>query len=191
MNFSERNIFLYGKKWTSTSVQERFFTECSWKTLLTMCIVYLVDLKRQRQTEFMEFMQWTLISYPHKYNKLYVLRSSRISRKSAAMIARCNQKKEWISIVFYKRGTTGPIQVGLSAKCTSKWVLPKLNMSHVRVLTDFPRSHHILHQSAKAIVVTICCLVSFDRLCSWFLPMWSATPRLLCLFATWLRMWWG
>ena len=59
-----------------------------------------------------------------------VLRSSRISRKSAALIVnvRYSQKKELISIVFYcsenpsiahNLGTTGLIQVGFSAKCTS------------------------------------------------------------------------
>ncbi len=58
----------------------------------------------------------------------YVLWCSGISRKSAALIVRYSQKKKWISIVFYcsenpsiahNLGTTGPIQVGFSAKCTS------------------------------------------------------------------------
>ena len=52
----------------------------------------------------------------------YALRSSRISRKSAALIVRYSQKKECISFVLYcfNFGTTGPIQVGFSAlKCTS------------------------------------------------------------------------
>ncbi len=64
-------------------------------------------------------------------------------------------RKKWISIVFYcsenppiahNLGTAGPIQVGFSAKCTSpnEHFNQKLKMSHVRVPTDFPRSHHIL-----------------------------------------------
>ena len=58
----------------------------------------------------------------------YVLPSSRISLKSGALILRYSQKKEWISFIFYcfenpliahDFGTTDPIQVGFSAKCTS------------------------------------------------------------------------
>ncbi len=57
----------------------------------------------------------------------YVLLSSRISRKSGALIVRYSQKKECVSFVFYcfenpsiaNFGTTGLIQVGFSAKCTS------------------------------------------------------------------------
>ena len=58
---------------------------------------------------------------------VYVLRSSRITRKSGALIVRYNQKKEWISLVFYcfenpsiarNFGTTGPIWTKFSAKCT-------------------------------------------------------------------------
>ncbi len=54
--------------------------------------------------------------------------SSRISWKSAALIMRYSQKRKWISIFFYcsespsiahDLGTTGPIQMGFSAKCTS------------------------------------------------------------------------
>ena len=57
-----------------------------------------------------------------------ILRSSGISRKAAALIVRYSQKKKLISIVFYcsgnhsiahNLGTTGPIQVGFSAKHTS------------------------------------------------------------------------
>ena len=83
----------------------------------------------------------------------YVLLSSEISRKSAALILRCSQKEKWISIVFYcsenpyNLWTTGRIQVGFSAKCTSPnralQSNKKLKMSHVRVPTDFPRSHHM------------------------------------------------
>ena len=49
-------------------------------------------------------------------------------KKSAALIVRYSQKKEWISIVFYcsnypsiahNLGTTGLIQVGFLPKCTS------------------------------------------------------------------------
>ncbi len=59
---------------------------------------------------------------------IYVLQSSRIIRKSGALIVRYSQKKKWNSIVFYcsenpsishNLGTTGPNQVGFSAKCTS------------------------------------------------------------------------
>ena len=58
----------------------------------------------------------------------YVLRSSGISRQSKGLIVRYSQKKELISFVFYcfenssiahSVGTTSPIQVGFSAKCTS------------------------------------------------------------------------
>ncbi len=65
---------------------------------------------------------------PTSNQRMNVLRSRRISRKSAALIMRYSQKKNWISIVFYcsenysiahKLGTTGPIQVGVSAKCIS------------------------------------------------------------------------
>ena len=58
----------------------------------------------------------------------YVLRSCGISWKSPALIVRYSQKKKRISIVFYcsenpsiahNLGTTGPIEVGFSAKCTS------------------------------------------------------------------------
>ena len=57
-----------------------------------------------------------------------VLRSSRISRKSGALIVRYSQKNECISSCFlsfwesfncYNFNTTGPFQVGVSAKCTS------------------------------------------------------------------------
>ncbi len=57
-----------------------------------------------------------------------MLWSSGINQKSAALIVRYSQKKKWISIVFYcsenpsighNLGTTGPIQVVFSAKCTS------------------------------------------------------------------------
>ncbi len=90
--------------------------------------------------------------------KLYtnVLRSTRISRKSAALIVRYSQKKKWLSIVFYcyknpsiahNLWTTGPIQVGFSAKCTS--LSEHFNQTenwkcriHVRAPTDPARSHH-------------------------------------------------
>ena len=57
-----------------------------------------------------------------------MLQSSGISQKSAALIVRYSQKKEWISFVFYcfenpsiahNFGTTGQTQVGFSVKCTS------------------------------------------------------------------------
>ena len=57
-----------------------------------------------------------------------MLRSSGISRKSAALNFRYSQKKKWLSIFFYcsenpsiahNLGTTGLIQVGFSVKCTS------------------------------------------------------------------------
>ena len=57
-----------------------------------------------------------------------MLWSSGISQKSEGLIVRCSQKKEQISFVFYRSenpsiahnfGITGPIQVGVSAKCTS------------------------------------------------------------------------
>ncbi len=67
------------------------------------------------------------------------------------------QKKELISFVFYclenpsivhNFGTTGPIQVGFWAKCTSPNEhfnqIEKLKMSHVRLQTNIPRSHHIM-----------------------------------------------
>ena len=60
--------------------------------------------------------------------RIYMLRSSGISWKSAALIVRYRQKKKWISIVFYcsenlliahNLWTTRLIEVGFSAKCTS------------------------------------------------------------------------
>ena len=86
----------------------------------------------------------------------YVLQSSRISQKSGGgLIERCSLRKEWISCVFYcfriliiaqNLGTTGPIQVGFAAKCTSQNQhfnqIGKLKMLHVRLQTDSPRSHH-------------------------------------------------
>ena len=66
-----------------------------------------------------------------------VLGSSGISRKSAALIVRYSHKKKRISIVFYcfenpsiahNLGTTGPIQVGFSAKCTS----PSEHFNHTK-----------------------------------------------------------
>ena len=60
----------------------------------------------------------------------YVLQSSGIIRKSGALIVRYSQKKKWVSFVFYcfeypsiahNFGTTGPIQVGFSTKCTSPY----------------------------------------------------------------------
>ncbi len=88
---------------------------------------------------------------------IHVLQSSGISRKSAALIVIYSQKKKWISIVFYfsenpsiahNLGTTGSIQVGFSANCTSPsehfYQTENWKMSHVRVPTDPARSHHIL-----------------------------------------------
>ncbi len=86
---------------------------------------------------------------------IYVLWSSGISRKFAALIVRYSQKKKWISTVFYcsentsiahNLGTTGSIQVGFSAKCNAPnehFNQIELKMSPVWVLTDFPRSPHI------------------------------------------------
>ena len=71
---------------------------------------------------------WFSCLHSYHPSKTYVLRSSGMSRKLAALIVRYSQKKKCISIVFYcsehpsiahNLGTTGPIQVGLSAKCTS------------------------------------------------------------------------
>ena len=62
------------------------------------------------------------------FEMVHVLRSSRISRKSGALIVRYSQKKERIAVVFYcsenpsivhNFGNTDPIQVGFSTKCTS------------------------------------------------------------------------
>ena len=57
---------------------------------------------------------------------IYVLRSNGISRKSAALIVRYSQKKQCIFFPLFREsfncfnfGTTGLIQVGFSAKCTS------------------------------------------------------------------------
>ncbi len=74
----------------------------------------------------------------------YVLRSSGINRKSAALIVRYSQKKKWISIVIYcsenpsiahNLGTTEPIQVVFKQKCISLnedliQLNRKLKMSH-------------------------------------------------------------
>ncbi len=63
--------------------------------------------------------------YTERIISSYVLQFSGISKKSAALIVRYSQKKEWISIVFYYPSiphnlwNTGPIHVGFSAKCTS------------------------------------------------------------------------
>ena len=62
-----------------------------------------------------------------KEKKKYVLRSSRISLKSGALIVRYSQKEGHISFVsycsdnlsIYNFGTTGLIQVRFSAKCNS------------------------------------------------------------------------
>ncbi len=78
---------------------------------------------------------------------IYVLWSCWITGNSGAFIVRYSQKEEWISFVLYcfespsiahNFGTTGPIQVKFSAKCTSlsKWALQsnrKLKMSYVRL----------------------------------------------------------
>ncbi len=62
------------------------------------------------------------------YHNYIVLRSSGISQKSGALIVRYNQEKESISFGFscfekssiaHNFGTTCPIQVGFSTKCTS------------------------------------------------------------------------
>ncbi len=90
-----------------------------------------------------------------KYNIimfLYVLQSSGISRKSGVLIVQYSQKKEWISIVLriLQLGITlnhWSDSCGFFSKMyLSKWALQsnrKLKMSHVRLQTDFPRSHHI------------------------------------------------
>ncbi len=84
--------------------------------------------------------------------QLYVLLSSGISRKSAALIVRYSQKKKWISIVFYcsenpsiahNFGTTGSIKWGFQQNVPLQMSTNrKLKMSHVQVPTDFPRWHH-------------------------------------------------
>ncbi len=83
---------------------------------------------------------------------MYVLQSSGISRKSGTLIVRYSQKKECISFVL------GIFQLLLlwnhwsdssgvfSNMYLSYWEFQsnrKLKMSHVRLPTDFPRSHHI------------------------------------------------
>ena len=93
------------------------------------------------------------LSHCYRNQHHYVLRSSRISWKSRALIVRYSQKKECISIVLrilqllITLEPTGPIQVGFSAKMyLSKWALPsngKLKMSHVWVPTDFSRLQYI------------------------------------------------
>ncbi len=71
------------------------------------------------------------------------------------LVVRYSQKKKSISIVFccsenlmlITLGPTGLIQVGFKKMYLSKWALQSsrtLKMSHVRVLTDFPRSHHLM-----------------------------------------------
>ena len=85
-----------------------------------------------------------------------MLPSSGISQKSGALIVRYNHKKEQISFVCYclenasighNFGTTGPIHTGFSAKCTSPNEhfnqIETMKMVHVRLQTDFFRSHHI------------------------------------------------
>ena len=83
----------------------------------------------------------------------HVMRSSRISWKSGALSVRYSQKEHWMSFVFhcsenpssaYNFGTTGPIQAGFSAKCTSpnkhlNQIFRKLKMSPVQFWIDFPR----------------------------------------------------
>ncbi len=101
-------------------------------------------------------MQWAGYIYTCPLKSPYVLRSSGISQKSAALIVRYSQKKKWISSVFYcsenpsiahNLGTTGPIQVGFQQNGTSpnehfnqieNW---KCHMCKFRLITS--RSHHI------------------------------------------------
>ncbi len=53
----------------------------------------------------------------------------------------------WESFNHFNFGTTGPIQVGFSAQCTSPIWGHQSNRNkkcHVRLPTDSPRSHHII-----------------------------------------------
>ncbi len=99
-------------------------------------------------------------------DKVYVLRSSGIGWKSGELIVRYSQKKECISFVFYCfenlsiaitlkpliRFSWGfqqnvPLQMRTSIQC-------KLKMSHVRLPTDSPRSHHIYYYHVPIIMHT-------------------------------------
>ncbi len=131
----------------------------------------------------------------------YVLQSCGIGRKLGALIVRYSQKKKWISIVFYcsknpsiahNVGTTGPFQVGLSAKCTSpnEYFKQKLKMSHVQVPTEFPKSqlHHrgylcfISGTNNKGVCNMICTILVFIHFrlfkIEWIRLVWICTLML-------------
>ncbi len=88
-----------------------------------------------------------------RYSKVSLLRSSGISRKSGTLIFRYNQKKECISFVFYCFDNLS-IVITLEPLVRSGWSFQqnvpllmrtsnrKMKMSHVRLPTDSPRSHH-------------------------------------------------
>ncbi len=83
-------------------------------------------------TRLLTIIAYSLKIWPTLWASLlamyFVLQSRRVSQKSAASIVRYSQKKGmhffcfllfWESFNCYNFGTTGPIQVGFSAKCTS------------------------------------------------------------------------
>ena len=125
-----------------------------------------------------------------------MLWSSGISWKSGALIVRYSQKKEWISFVFYcfenpsiaqNFATTGPIGGVFSNIYLHKWVRQsnrKLKMSHLRLQTDFPRSHHIF-QWTECVLLT-----RYHRLSKE--PLGQAQACLYsfwCISPCWFQIW--
>ncbi len=115
-NFTRR------KMWISSDTKIEIFLpgvilsiwSCTFNTKLTN----MQPLYNIRQTQ----------SFIFHHLSPYVLRSSGISRKSGALIVEYSQKRNvvllffqlfWESFNYYNFGTTGPIQVRFSAKCTS------------------------------------------------------------------------
>ena len=86
-----------------------------------MCLLDWVEDVQYGIHMWLVIQKWARFS-----SRMYVLQSSRISRKSGAMIMICSRKGMcfcillfWESFNWYNFGTTGSIQVGFSAKCTS------------------------------------------------------------------------
>ena len=136
---------------------------CFWDSILLILFLHfsgkitfwLLNLIIPNQNEVWLTKWMNICSWYFTDIHVYLLRSSRISWKSAALIVRNSQEKECISFVFYcfenlsTAVTLEPLvrfrwgfqlKVPLLMRTSIKW---KLKMSHVRLPTDFSRSHHI------------------------------------------------